>query len=122
MIGVLISILGFREISGYYWVIGDVSYRYDNNFYFSSILAFPILFGLTIIIPFLMFIKLYKNRKSLNKIKSTWGYLFSEFNENSYFWELVRLGMKNFVIIIITLFDQYIVLKATMVFLLIQAY
>jgi len=59
MIGVLISILGFREISGYYWVIGDVSYRYDKNFYFSSILAFPILFGLTIIIPFLMFIKLY---------------------------------------------------------------
>ncbi|CAD8073985.1 unnamed protein product [Paramecium primaurelia] len=122
MIGVLISILGFREISGYYWVIGDVSYRYDKNFYFSSILAIPILFGLTIIIPFLMFIKLYQNRHNLNKIKSTWGYLYSEFNENAYFWELVRLGMKNLVIIIITLFDQYIVLKATIVFLLIQAY
>lgn len=69
-----------------------------------------------------MFIKLYKNKDDLNKIKSTWGYLFSEFNENAYFWEIVRLGMKNLVIIIITLFDQYIVLKATMVFLLIQGY
>ncbi|CAK84548.1 unnamed protein product (macronuclear) [Paramecium tetraurelia] len=122
MIGVLISILGFRNISGYDWVIGDVSYRYDKNFYYSSVLAFPNLFGLTVIIPFLMFLKLHRNKNQLNKIKSTWGYLFSEFNENAYFWELVRLGMKNLVIIIITLFDQYIVLKATMVFLLIQAY
>ncbi|CAD8191453.1 unnamed protein product [Paramecium pentaurelia] len=122
MIGVLISILGFRQISGYYWVIGDVSYRYDKNFYISSLMAFPILFTLSIIIPFLMFMKIYKNKNNLNKIKSTWGYLFSEFNENAYFWEIVRLGMKNLVIIIITLFDQYIVLKATMVFLLIQGY
>ncbi|CAK84069.1 unnamed protein product (macronuclear) [Paramecium tetraurelia] len=122
MIGVLISIIGFRQISGYYWVIGDVSYRYDKNFYVSAILAFPILFSLSIVIPLLMFIKLYKNKDDLNKIKSTWGYLFSEFNENAYFWEIVRLGMKNLVIIIITLFDQYIVLKATMVFLLIQGY
>lgn len=49
--------------------------------------------------------KLYNNRNNLNYIKSTWGYLFSEFNENAYFWEIVRLGMKNLVIIIITLFD-----------------
>lgn len=31
MVGVLVSILGFRDISGIYWVSGDVSYRYDKN-------------------------------------------------------------------------------------------
>lgn len=38
-------------------------------------------------------------------VRNTWGYLLIGFKDKYYYWELIRLIMKNLVIIIITMFD-----------------
>lgn len=58
------KLLSFRDISGYHWVKANVSARFDSKLHYKWILKFtlPILIVLALVIPFILFYFLFKNK------------------------------------------------------------
>ncbi|CAD8189309.1 unnamed protein product [Paramecium octaurelia] len=118
LINQLFSILAVRKISNLDYISGDVSLIYGTNSHISWIQGFAIpgstLIGL--IIPLLLFLILYLNRKNHNKIifRRHVGYLFNEYTQYNYFWEMIKLWKKTIIIIILIYFETEIFLKATL--------
>ncbi|KAM3136869.1 hypothetical protein pb186bvf_010954 [Paramecium bursaria] len=126
LIGGLISILAYRVISNIYWIQGNVSYQYFTQqhkqwlFYF----IIPFLLIISILIPFSIVILLYKKQKLLNKPKfrMIWGYLYIEYIDSAYYWEIIKLQQKQIIICILTFYEDLIILKSILIFLTIVLY
>ncbi|CAD8169765.1 unnamed protein product [Paramecium pentaurelia] len=126
LIGGFISLLSFRQISNLYWIQGNVSYRYDTETHFNWILTFilPSTLFLAFIIPAYMFISLYKQRHNLEKesTRKNWGYLYNEYQAVAYFWEIVKVLEKGFIIIFLTFYEDLIIIKGALVFIIVFIY
>lgn len=61
LIGGLVELLSFRDISNYKWILANVSYLYDSLEHISWMIkfCFPILTILAFVIPLYFFYKLY---------------------------------------------------------------
>lgn len=55
--------------------------------------SFPVLFIFGVLIPGLIFNKLYNIRNTLkqNNNRLIWGYLYNEYKETAYYWEIVKI-------------------------------
>ncbi|CAK78569.1 unnamed protein product, partial (macronuclear) [Paramecium tetraurelia] len=118
LINQFFSILAARKISNLDYISGDVSLIYGSDNHISWIQGFAIpgsiLIGL--IIPLLLFLILYLNRENHNKImfRRHLGYLFNEYTQQNYFWEMIKLWKKTIIIIILIYFETDIFLKASL--------
>lgn len=63
LVGGLIELLSYREISGYKWISANVAYRYDSINHLEWMLKFclPMLLILALLIPMFFFYGLYSN-------------------------------------------------------------
>ncbi|KAM3134149.1 hypothetical protein pb186bvf_013770 [Paramecium bursaria] len=126
LIGGLISLLSFRFISEIYWVQGNVSYKYTTSIHFKWIIGFvmPSLIVLALIIPFYLLRQLQAVKHKLDDIDNVklWGYLYNEYRHQSYYWEIVKIFQKTLIIIFLTFYEDLIVIKASLVFLVIFMY
>lgn len=70
----------------------------------------PALFVLAFLIPFLFFIGLYLNRFRLDRIstRKIWGYLYNEYKKAAYYWEIIKILLKEFMIIVLTYYEDYV--------------
>ncbi|CAD8125569.1 unnamed protein product [Paramecium sonneborni] len=126
LIGGFISLLSFRYISNYYWIQGNVSYQYDTQTHLNWILTFilPSTLALAFIIPAFMFISLYQQRFLLEteNTRKNWGYLYNEYSSNAYFWEIIKILQKGFIIIFLTFYEDLIIIKGALVFIIVFIY
>ncbi|CAD8164426.1 unnamed protein product [Paramecium octaurelia] len=126
LIGGFISLLSFRQISNLYWIQGNVAYRYDTETHFKWVLSFilPSTITLAFFIPAFMFISLYKQRHHLDQenTRKNWGYLYNEYQTEAYFWEIVKILEKGFIIIFLTFYEDLIIIKGALVFMIVFVY
>ncbi|CAD8176790.1 unnamed protein product [Paramecium pentaurelia] len=120
------SILVVRQISNINYISGDVSLLYGSKSHISWIYGFSIpgscFIGL--ILPLLIFLILYINRDQHDKIKFRrhLGYLFNEYTQNCYFWEIIKLWKKTIIILILIYFQTDIFFKAQLLSLCLLFY
>ncbi|CAD8167794.1 unnamed protein product [Paramecium octaurelia] len=114
----LCSIVSKRAISTISYIQGDVSLIYgtDNHIFWIIILGIPGLGVFGALIPFTLFFVMYMNREQLDKIKLRRHicYLFNEYNQESYYWEQIKLSKKTIIIIILTFFESDVLLMASL--------
>ena len=117
----MIQLVSIRYISGHSWIAGNVSYRYDTRTHTIWLLSFviPLLLVIGLVIPIILWFGIFKNRKNLNdtKIKSIWGYLYNEYKLSSFYWETIKITQKEFIIIVLAYYEDYIPIKAALVFI-----
>lgn len=91
----LISIISYRDISGYKWILGNVAYLYNTYTHLKWLLGFclPALILIGIFIPLIMLVSLRSIRTKLDNpsSRSAWGYLYNEYKREAYYWELIKI-------------------------------
>ncbi|CAD8117448.1 unnamed protein product [Paramecium sonneborni] len=126
LIGSLISQISYRVISDEYWIQGNVAYRYDTEHHVKWLLAFciPLLLFFGAIIPAYLWYGVRKNLHCLNstKVRQIWGYLYSEYKLYAYYWETIKIVQKELIIIVLAYYEDYIPIKASLVFLALFGY
>ncbi|CAD8121897.1 unnamed protein product [Paramecium sonneborni] len=126
LVGRLISLLSFRQISGFQWIQANVAFRYDTPNHQKWLFSFclPLLIFIGFIIPLFFFISLYSNKKVLNekKTRKKWGYLYNEYKLEAYYWEIIKIVKKQCLILFISYYDEYVVKKGILILLIIQIY
>ncbi|CAD8064194.1 unnamed protein product [Paramecium sonneborni] len=112
------SVLSKREISGLDYIQGDVSLEYWSSTHFKWTVSFiiPGLVIFCILIPFFLLAIMYKLKDQFDSIKKRRhiSYLFNEYNNGNYYWELIKLTKKTIIILILTYFETQILLKASL--------
>ncbi|CAD8176500.1 unnamed protein product [Paramecium pentaurelia] len=113
------SLLAKRKISNIDYIQGNVSLQFNTQSHERWIYFF-ILPGLGLIgclIPFILFSLMFLMRKKLDliKIRRHICYMFNEYNDESFFWEFVKIWKKTILISILTYFESNIFLKASLI-------
>ncbi|CAD8108685.1 unnamed protein product [Paramecium primaurelia] len=126
LVGRIISLISFRKISDFYWIQANVAYRYDTTTHYQWLFIFclPLLIFISLIIPLFFFISLYLNKSTLQqrKIRQKWGYLYNEYKLNAYYWEIIKIIMKQLLIIFLSYYDENIVKKGILLLSLVYIY
>ncbi|CAD8116010.1 unnamed protein product [Paramecium sonneborni] len=126
IIGGLVQLISYRQISGYKWIQSNVSSRYDTNLHGQWMirLCLPLLLIFAIFIPVFFFYKLFRNSANLNQknVRLQFGYLYNEYTGSAYFWEVIKIAQKELIIIFLAYFEDFIVIKATIILLITGLY
>ncbi|CAD8213453.1 unnamed protein product [Paramecium pentaurelia] len=112
------SILSKRDVSNQSYIQGDVSLLFGSREHLIWIFSFviPGIGIFSLIIPFSLFIVMHikKDQHDNISIRKHFCYLINEYNVSSYFWEDIKLIKKTIIILILTYFETYILLKASL--------
>ncbi|CAK61293.1 unnamed protein product (macronuclear) [Paramecium tetraurelia] len=112
------SIVSKRTVSSQSYIQGDVSLFFGSREHLIWIFAFviPGLCVFSMIIPLSLFMVMYikKDQHDTIQIRKHFCYLINEYNNRSYFWEEIKLIKKTIIILILTYFETYILLKASL--------
>ncbi|CAD8208304.1 unnamed protein product [Paramecium octaurelia] len=112
------SIVSRRTVSSQSYIQGDVSLLFGTGEHLIWIFAFviPGICVFSMIIPLSLFIIMYikKDKHDNIQIRKHFCYLINEYNNRSYFWEEIKLIKKTIIILILTYFETYILLKASL--------
>ncbi|CAD8109520.1 unnamed protein product [Paramecium sonneborni] len=126
LVGGLISLISFRHISGFLWIQANVSFRYDTSIHYEWLFKFciPVLLFVSILIPLYFFMSLYSNKTSLSQkiTRNKWGYLYNEYNLDAYYWELIKITVKQLLIIILSFYDDNVVKKGILLLSVVYIY
>ncbi|CAD8156959.1 unnamed protein product [Paramecium octaurelia] len=126
LVGRLISLISFRQISGFFWIQANVAYRYDTQLHYQWLFKFclPILILISLILPTYFLISLYSNKSQLNekRTRQKWGYLYNEYKIQAYYWEIIKIIVKQLLIIFLSYYDENIVKKGILLLSLVYLY
>ncbi|CAD8100869.1 unnamed protein product [Paramecium primaurelia] len=50
--------------------------------------------------------------------RKIWGYLYNEYSQQAYFWEIVKILEKGFMIVFLTFYEDLFIIKAAMIFII----
>jgi len=66
-----------------------------------------------LLIPDFFLYSLYQNRYNLAKLatKRKWGYLYIEYRKDSFYWEVIKIFEKEFIIIFFIYYEDIITVK-----------
>ncbi|CAD8174747.1 unnamed protein product [Paramecium pentaurelia] len=126
LINQFFSILAIRKISDQNYISGDVSLIYGSQNHISWIYGFVIpgslLIGLILPLSLFLILYLYKDQHNKIKFRRHIGYLFNEYTQKNYFWEIIKLWKKTLIIVILIYFETDIFLKASLLALCLLIY
>ncbi|KAL4450791.1 hypothetical protein ABPG74_011633 [Tetrahymena malaccensis] len=115
-----------RFISGENYIKADVSQICYTSTHIGWVLFYilPTLMVWIVLIPLFFLYNMYKGKNDLNKIRMQYrfGFLYTEYKQTSYFWEIVKIYQKTLVTIFINIFDQYISIKGILVIFILIVY
>ncbi|CAD8113937.1 unnamed protein product [Paramecium sonneborni] len=121
-----IGLLSYRNISGYQWILGNVANRYDTENHMKWLISFsfPVLFTFGVLIPGLLFNRLFKIKDNQNNMQNRliFGYLYNEYKGSAYYWEIIKIIQKELIIIFLTFYQDQILVKAVLVYGIIFIY
>ncbi|CAD8149192.1 unnamed protein product [Paramecium octaurelia] len=122
-LGELITARNISEIS---YINRNVSILYFTSTHISWVLFFitPILLITGIIIPMILFLILYNKRYNLNqeKVRKIWGYIFNDYKESSFYWEIFRVSEREILLLSLIIFEEQIEIKVILTFLILFLY
>ncbi|CAK68281.1 unnamed protein product (macronuclear) [Paramecium tetraurelia] len=127
LINGFVQLVSYRDISGFKWIKANVADRYDTLNHLQWMLKFsmPALIILAILIPCFFFYGLFSNRNNLTskkEVKMRWAYLYVEYKDTVYFWELVKIIEKELIILSLIYYEDSIVIKGVLVLLITYLY
>ncbi|CAD8142146.1 unnamed protein product [Paramecium pentaurelia] len=118
LIKMYFSILSRREISNQSYIQGDVSLLFGSREHQIWLFFFviPGIGFFCLIIPLSLFILMYIKRNQLDsiKIRKNFCYLINEYENTTYYWEIIKLIKKTIMILLLTYFETNILLKASL--------
>ncbi|KAL4503050.1 hypothetical protein ABPG72_014279 [Tetrahymena utriculariae] len=145
-----IQTMSCRSISGMLFIKSNVSEQCytGQHIKYILLLILPTLALWVFLIPLYLFRSMYKNKDKvicqyynsyiqlslthsfiiyflkLNKISMQYkfGFLYTEYKKNSYFWELVKVYQKTFITFFINIYDSYNIIKGLFVVLVLFIY
>ncbi|CAD8069965.1 unnamed protein product [Paramecium sonneborni] len=121
-----ISQASIRTISGLQWVKADVAYRYDSDLhnYWMARFIGPMLILWVILLPGLFMFMVWRKRNKLElmQTKMTLGYFYREYSKDSYLWEFVKIFQKEFFVIILVYYEEYVIIKGLLIVLVLFIY
>lgn len=121
-----ISLVSTRTLSSIEWVQADVAYRAntDQHRLWKVSFALPFLLIWSLVFPLLLFLAIFLQRHRLNTIDNRfkWGYFYNEYKIKVYFWEFVKIFQKELMIIILSVYDQTVIIKGLLIFLTVFFY
>ncbi|EAS04283.2 transmembrane protein, putative (macronuclear) [Tetrahymena thermophila SB210] len=106
----LLECLHYIQIEDKNFSLADTSIDANNESYqmfLSYYISIFIIFW-TLLVPSLLALKLFSMRNSLDMIKMNWqyGFLFQEYKIKYYFWDFVKLLVRNFIFFFVNLSGQ----------------
>ncbi|CAD8143908.1 unnamed protein product [Paramecium octaurelia] len=126
LVGGFISLLSSRTVSGIEWVQSNVSYQYytEMHQYYIYIFIGPNLLVWSLLLPFIFmhFIRRNKHQLENMEVRKRWGFFYHEYTNQAYLWEFVKIFEKELVIISLTFYENKIVIKGLMIFLIVFLY
>ncbi|CAD8154320.1 unnamed protein product [Paramecium pentaurelia] len=115
-----------RNISEIQYINRNVSILYFTKTHISWVLFFitPVLLIIGIIIPLILFLILYKKRYHFNqeKVRKIWGYIFNDYKESSFYWEIFRVSEREIILLSLIIFEEQIEIKGILTFLILFLY
>ncbi|CAD8083245.1 unnamed protein product [Paramecium sonneborni] len=126
LVGGFIQLGSSRIISGVNWVQADVAYRSDTDQHQLWVAAFvaPMIVIWVAILPLIFLYKVYTYRFHLNNrhIRSRWGFFYNEYDNTAYYWEFVKIFQKELMVIFLTFYEDYVLIKGALVILVLLYY
>ncbi|KAM3132192.1 hypothetical protein pb186bvf_015652 [Paramecium bursaria] len=126
IIGGFISLLSYRNISHVLWVQGNVSYLYLTTQHRRWLLSFvcPVLIIFGFLIPLVLYMNMSKFKHKLEdtNVLRFYGYLYNEYSKVTYYWEILKICQKELIIIFLIFYEDIIIIKGTLVFIIIFCY
>ncbi|CAD8143728.1 unnamed protein product [Paramecium pentaurelia] len=126
LFGGLISLLSYRSISNIKWISANVAYQYETSLHYKWLIIFvtPAFLVIGVILPLFFWFIVYYYRKRLDepKIRKVWGYLYNEYKLSSYYWETIKIMSKEFIILVLIYYEDYIPIKALLIFFILHIY
>ena len=76
------------------------------------------------LIPIVLYLKMSKYKYKLNDtyVLRLYGYLYNEYSKAAYYWELIKICQKELMIIFLTFYEDIIIIKGTIIFIIIFCY
>lgn len=77
-----------------------------------------------IIMPAYIMYILYKNRNHLDsyRVKFCYGYIYYEYKQSAYYWELVKIFYRMFLFFIVSFFEHDVLTKGALILALLELY
>ncbi|CAD8171348.1 unnamed protein product [Paramecium pentaurelia] len=126
LVGGFIQLGSSRIISGVNWVQADVAYRSDTDQHQLWVAAFvaPMIVIWVAILPLIFLYRVYTYRFHLNNrhIRSRWGFFYNEYDTSAYYWEFVKIFQKELMVIFLTFYEDYVLIKGALVILVLLYY
>ncbi|CAD8046891.1 unnamed protein product [Paramecium sonneborni] len=121
-----VSLITKRSLSGIDWIQANVENKYDTQVHqdWSIRFIYPILIIYGIIIPLFLYLQLTKIKDCLDEKNSRlkYSYLYNEYNQESYYWEIIKMLQKLSIILIVNYYEQFILVKGIIIILIILTY
>ncbi|CAD8128288.1 unnamed protein product [Paramecium sonneborni] len=126
LVGGFIALASSREIGGLGWVQADVLYQYDTDTHYIWLAGFvaPMLICWAFIFPCIFMFLVYQMRNHLDKVENRkkLGYFYNEYTNEGYLWEFVKIFEKELIIIFLTFYEDRVVVKGLIIFLIVFFY
>ncbi|CAD8063527.1 unnamed protein product [Paramecium sonneborni] len=126
LVGGFIALASSREIGGLGWVQADVLYQYDTDTHYIWLAGFvaPMLICWAFLFPCIFMFLVYQMRNHLDKVENRkkLGYFYNEYTSEGYLWEFVKIFEKELIIIFLTFYEDRVVVKGLIIFLIVFFY
>jgi hypothetical protein len=75
-------------------------------------------------IPLSLFLRLVLQKDKLKLISTRllWGFLYNEYKSSAYFWEFIKILTKVLIIIFVSIYDDFIVIKGILIYVILFFY
>ncbi|CAD8101945.1 unnamed protein product [Paramecium primaurelia] len=120
------GLIAYRTISMIDYININTSYLYYTQEHQNWIKFFvgPILVIFGGIIPLLLLLILYKIRNYFHfeRTRKIWGYLFNDYKENSYYWEIIKIFQREVIMLSLIINEERVIFKSVITLLVLILY
>ncbi|CAD8202516.1 unnamed protein product [Paramecium octaurelia] len=122
------TLISSRVISGNYYIMANVSYRYDTFKHDQWIAGFgvPGLLLWVLVLPTAFWYVCYQGAQQMKlnsfRFSQSWGFFYHEYRRERYYWEFIKIFYRSLISILICYFQEEIIVKGILSFLVVYAY
>ncbi|CAD8072192.1 unnamed protein product [Paramecium sonneborni] len=120
------GLIAMRTISKIDYININTQYLYHTQEHSNWIQFFigPVIIIFGCIIPLLLLIILYKIKNYFNqeRTRKIWGYLFNDYKENSYYWEIIKIFQRELIMLSLIINEERVILKSIITILVLLLY